>query len=272
MSLAPHPSREFSRTWNHPRIWPGRWRARCAIWIRRVPSAKRVRTPGRGPDREARRQKMPGAGTQVCRRPARGLTENRRDPIQPIAEQQRPLRGRLGAMQALGQCPLPIPPDAQSPRRADRAGDFQQNGGPDLGKGRAAPTRARFDGRRADLRRVGQAQLCPVERHQAPAPPERLALPMRRSGPQDPAHQLGKVAHGKRARRSHATVAKASANSSVRMLAQAAGAAAACERSAPGPIHLHRTRRLRPRPDAHHRFHEPTSRSDAAKTSHSVPA
>ena len=123
---------------------------------------------------------------------ARGprVRHKRCHPIQPIAEQQRSL-GQV-RQQALGQGPFrfAVPPDGGRERIVQA--HFQQDRGRHLGEGRAPAAGPRFHDARQDLRSVGQTELRAIEGHQTPAPPERLALPLRRQGPQDAAHQLGK--------------------------------------------------------------------------------
>ena len=123
---------------------------------------------------------------------ARGprVDDKGRHPIQAIAQQQGP-RGQLG-QQPLRQRPF------RFAVAADRGGqrivqpEFEQDRRRELGERRPTAPRPRFLGRRRDLRRIGQAELRAIEGDQPPAAPERVALPPRRSGPQDPAHQLGK--------------------------------------------------------------------------------
>lgn len=134
-----------------------------------------------------------GAQQEMTARPRAGgprVDHKGRHPIQPVAEQQRPLR-------QLGQQPL-----RQGPFRfavaANRRGqrivqpDLQQHGRPQLGERGPAAARPRFLPPRRDLRRVGQAELSAIEGDQPPAAPKRLALPPGRPGPQHPTHQLRK--------------------------------------------------------------------------------
>ena len=125
--------------------------------------------------------------------PARGVRHHRErdDTIQAIAQQQRPLRQLR--QQPLGQRPLRFALAAHRRRQRIVQPDFQEDRGRDLGECRTATARPRFLDRRGDLRGIDQTELGAIETDQAPASPERVAMPpRRRAGPQRAPHQLGK--------------------------------------------------------------------------------
>jgi hypothetical protein len=112
-----------------------------------------------------------------------------RDAIQAIAQQQ----GALWQLrqQALRHRPFgfALPPDRGGQRIVQT--EFEQDRRGDLGEGGSAPARPRFRERGRDLGRVDQTELRPVERHQPPPAPKRLAvLARRRARPQRAPHQL----------------------------------------------------------------------------------
>jgi hypothetical protein len=111
--------------------------------------------------------------------------------IQAIAQQQGPL-GQL-RQQLEGQCPLGLAAAANRGGEGIVQPHFQQDVRRQLREGGAPAAGLRLGDRTVrDLRRIGQAELRPIERDESPSAPERIGVAACRPRAQGPPQQVCK--------------------------------------------------------------------------------